>query len=391
MIKLDKSSTDIICEFLIEVSESEEFKNVEYLIFTIRKQYLNFMSHSRLQKFKAPEFLNPLIDYIVDTFNRYKISTVDMLQYMLENDINGWIRYYAYTFIIPIAQWRIADTEYDLNDLYAHVMTGYILDAFGFNRLDISEIVKGERLTHSINQYGLSIVNDVVFHSDYFVFEDKAYLYSMLTNTNPIAFGDGMPGFAKVILEQNNVGNILLRLDDRLALPKEQAISYSTLNFEKYRGPQFHFKDTLLKAPKTISVHFNEKTADKLLLVVKQRFDEKENKAFWHIELETLPYKDPATKGKYCVTTFLHGMYFPEEDIFTHIDYTRNQYDMNTYLKKYSDCNEEMPIDTYTKNSELHHKIWCIEGGKYTRETWYKLMVVSLDQEYAALLDEILA
>lgn len=391
MIKLDKSSTEKIYEFLIEVSESEEFKNVEYLVFTIRKQYLNFMSNTRLKNFEAPEFLNPLIDSVVEIFNRYRISTVDMLQYMLENDINGWIRYYAYTFIIPIVQGQIFDKEYDLNNLYAHVMTGYILDAFGFNRLDIGEIVKGERLTHTINQYGLSIVNDVVFHKDYFVFENKAYLYSMLTNTDPIAFGDGMPGFAKVISAQNNVGNILLRLDDRLALPVEQAISYSTLNFEKYRGPQFHFKDTLLKTPKTITVHFNEKTTDKLLLVVKQRFDEKENKAFWHVELETLPYKNPETKGKYCITTFLHGMYFPEDDIFTHIDYTRNQYDMKTYLKKYSDCNEEMSIDTYTQNSELHHKIWCIEGGKYTRETWYELMVVSLSHEYAELLDEMLA
>lgn len=36
----------------------------------------------------------------------------------------------------------------DLSDLYALVMTGYILDDFGFNRLNIEEIVKGEQLTH---------------------------------------------------------------------------------------------------------------------------------------------------------------------------------------------------------------------------------------------------
>lgn len=126
-------------------------------------------------------------------------------------------------------------------------MTGYILDDFGFNRLNIEEIVKGEQLTHKNNQYGLSVVNGVVFHNDYFVFENKAYLYNILTNIIPVSFGDVMPGFARVISEQREVGNILLRLDDRLALPEEQAISYSTLNFEKYRGPQFHFKDTLLK------------------------------------------------------------------------------------------------------------------------------------------------
>lgn len=252
------------------------------------------------------------------------------------------------------------------------------------------EIVKGEQLTHKKNQYGLSVVNGVVFHNDYFVFENKAYLYNILTNIIPVSFGDVMPGFARVISEQREVGNILLRLDDRLALPEEQAISYSTLNFEKYRGPQFHFKDTLLKTSKTISVHFNGKTMDKLLMVVKQKFDEKENKSFWHIELETLPYRNQESKGKYCITTFLHGMYYPDEDIFTHIDYTKNQYDIDTYLNKYSDCNEDMPIDTYTSSNELHYKIWCIEGGKYSRETWYRLMVVSLNQEYVELLDEIL-
>ena len=111
---------------------------------------------------------------------------------------------------------------------------------------------------------------------------------------------------------------------------------------------------------------------------------------FWHIELETLPYRNRESKGKYCITTFLHGMYYPDEDIFTHIDYTKNQYDIDTYLNKYSDCNEDMPIDTYTSSNELHYKIWCIEGGKYSRETWYRLMVVSLNQEYVELLDEIL-
>ena len=199
-----------------------------------------------------------------------------------------------------------------------------------------------------------------------------------------------MPGFAKIITENVKGGNILLRLDERLALPKDQAISYSSLDYAKYRGPQFHFKDSTLKMERNITVHIDEKTLNKLLLVIKQRFDDKENKPFWHIEIETLPFKDPATKGKYCITTFLHGMYFPDEDIFTHIDYTRKQYEMQTYLKKYADCIDEVPIDTYTDSSKLHHKIWCIEGGRYSREVWYKLMVTSLNDGYARLLDEML-
>ena len=58
------------------------------------------------------------------------------------------------------------------------------------------------------------------------------------------------------------------------------------INFEKYRGPQFHFNDTILKNQKTITIHIDEETADKLLLVVKQKHDDNSQKPFWHIELE---------------------------------------------------------------------------------------------------------
>ena len=222
-----------ITDFFLDVTETDEFKSVEYLIFSIRKQYLNYLSQARKKQFEIPKYLELLVDKAIDLFNLSGISCVDMLQYMLEHDINNWVHYYAYTFIIPIAQGKSIECVNDLSDLYALVMTGYILDDFGFNRLNIEEIVKGEQLTHKKNQYGLSVVNGVVFHNDYFVFENKAYLYNILTNIIPVSFGDVMPGFARVISEQREVGNILLRLDDRLALPEEQAISYSTLNFEK--------------------------------------------------------------------------------------------------------------------------------------------------------------
>lgn len=62
---------------------------------------------------------------------------------------------------------------------------------------------------------------------------------------------------------------ILLRLDERLALPVKQAISYSTLNFEKFYGPQFHFEDKIKKV-KTIIVHFNKESSNKLLMVIKR-------------------------------------------------------------------------------------------------------------------------
>ena len=353
--------------------------------------YLHYMAISRIVKFEIPKYLENLIGIVIDKFNESGISTVDMLQYMLDNDINNWIHYYAYTFIIPVAKGEENEAVNDLSELYAFVLTGYILDTFREKRIDIKNLVEGQVLAHKTNQYDLTVVDGVEFKRDYFVFEGIAYLYSILTNTNTMRFGDTMPAFARIITEQVKDGNILLRLDERLALPINQAISYSTLNFEKYRGPQFHFKDSILKNPKTITIHIDENTADKLLLVVKKKVDNNSKKDFWHIELETLPYRYTASKGKYCITTFLHGMYYPEDDCFTHIDCTKNQYEMSEYIKKYSECEPDIPVDLHTKSNELHYKIWCIENGRYTREVWYNLMTASLNEKYRTLLNEILA
>ena len=380
-----------IDEFLLNITETAEYKSIEYLIFSIRMNYLHYMAISRIVKFEIPKYLENLIGIVIDKFNESGISTVDMLQYMLDNDINNWIHYYAYTFIIPVAKGEENKAVNDLSELYAFVLTGYILDTFREKRIDIKKLIEGQVLAHKTNQYDLTVVNGVEFKRDYFVFEGKAYLYSILTNTNTMQFGDTMPAFARIITEQVKDGNILLRLDERLALPINQAISYSTLNFEKYRGPQFHFKDSILKNQKTITIHIDENTADKLLLVVKKKVDNNSKKDFWHIELETLPYRDTASKGKYCITTFLHGMYYPEDDCFTHIDCTKNQYEMSEYIKKYSECEPDIPVDLHTKSNELHYKIWCIENGRYTREVWYNLMTASLNEKYRTLLDEILA
>lgn len=385
---LDSSlNYQVIEKFLLGITETDEYKKIEYLIFSIRKYYLHYMSDSRIVKFEIPQYLETLVGVVIDKFNESGISTVDMLQ----NDINSWIYYYVYTFIIPVAQGEKNEAVDDLNELYAFMLTGYILDLFRENRVDIKNLVEGQSLTHETNQYDLTVVNGAEFKRDYFVFEGKAYLYNILTNTNTIQFKDTMPGFARIFTEQVKDGNILLRLDERLALPVDQAISYSTLNFEKYRGPQFHFNDTSLRNPKTITIHIDKETADKLLLVVKRKFDNNIQKQFWHIELETLPHRDETSEERHCITTFLHGMYYPDDDYFTHIDCTKNQYEISEYIKKYSECEPDIPVDLHTKSNELHYKIWCIENGRYTRKVWYNLMIVSLTEKYRALLDEILA
>ena len=125
-------------------------------------------------------------------------------------------------------------------------------------------------------------------------------------------------------------------------------------------------------------------------MVIKKDFDKTCQKAFFHIEIETLPYIYGNSKSNHCITTFLHGMYYIDDDSFKHIDYARNQYKIDDYLAKYKDFSSETPIDFYAKK-ELHYKIWCIENGNYSREIWYNLMIVSLSEEYRVLLDEMLS
>ena len=383
------ASSEKIEEFLVSITETDEYKDIEYLIFSIRKRYLNYLSSYRTKQFEIPGYLKPLVDVVIEKFNNSGILTDEMLKYMLHNDINGWIRYYVTAFINPARQRQTSESIESLDKLFALILTGYILDTFGEHRIDIQKIISNEKLIYETNQYGLSIVNGVEFKRDYFVYDGKAYLYNILTNTKVINFADTMPGFAKIITEKVKSGDILLRLDERLALPINQAISYSTLDFERFYGPQFHFKDSVLEKQKTITVHINEQSLDKLLMVIKKDYNQERNEQFWHIEIEKLPYKEEKTSKTYCKTTFLHGIYFPENDYFTHIDCAINQYPIEDYLKKYSEENDNIMIDLHTKK-ELHYKLWGIENGKYSREVWYELMLASLEKEYQILLDEIL-
>ena len=376
-------------EFLISIIETHEYKSIEYLVFSIRKNYLEYLSDSRVNQFQIPYYLRPLVTRVIDKFNALGINTSEMLDYMLKNDINGWIHYYTYAVLIDANTKEIPELTKRKEELFALVLTGYIIESCRDYKIDIQKMIDSERFLYQTNQYGLSIVEDVIFKRDYFVYDGKAYLYNILTNTNVINFTDDMPGFAKIITEKVNTGNILLRLDERLALPMDYAISYSTLNFEKFYGPQFHFKDSIFTKKKTIIVHIDKNSLDKLLMVIKKDFDQNCNEYFWHIEIETLPNMNEKTNRTHCITTFLHGMYYPSSDRFTHIDCTKNQYAMNDYLKKYTESEDNISIDLYTKK-DLHYKIWCIENGKYSREVWYELMIVSLSKKYQTLLDEML-
>lgn len=382
---IDGDRKECVENFLFEVVTSKKYLDKKYLIFTISVCYLKYLCYNRHNNFKVPEYLEKLVNYVEIAFSKSNISVSEMIEYMLKYDLNGCIYFYDDCYFRPLPN---REFKCDMKT-FTHILTAYILDYFREGVIDIEQIVAEESLSYETNQYGLSNVNGVDFKEDYFLYDNKAYIYNILTNKEKIHFHDSMPGFAKIITEKINDGDILLRLDERLAIPINDTTFYSKQKFDKIHGPQFHFNNKF-ENKKTITVHINNVTSDKLLMVIKQDYDSKNNQSFLHIEIETLPYIENDYKGKRCITTFLHGMYYFYIDGFTHIDYTKNQYKIDDYRNKYSQSTEGIPIDFYAEK-HLHYKIWCIENGFYSREVWYNLMVVSLTERYRILLDEILA
>lgn len=395
------NNNEIIELFLSDIAESDQFQKIKYIFFTIPKSSLEYIA--RFRNGKTDLFMIPLQEYIKSKFEESDIDVDNLFKYMIDYDSNGWVWGFAVTlfkrkdtvselyYVRAITNEKKISPyiEWDSN-LYSGLILGFVMDFFSDRTINIKNMIRDECFYYQTNQYGLSKINGAVFNRDGLIFDNKSYLYNILTNTSVIEFTDKLPGFARIINDQITNGDILYRIDERLAIPEEQAITFSTTNFEKFYGPQFHFKETLLKENKNIIVHIDTKTMSKLLMVIKQCKGEITGDIFWHIEIETLPYiQEDKYKANYVITTFLHGMYFPDENIFTHIDFTKNQYNLDDYLLKYSQSKNNVPIDFYAEK-ELHYKIWCVENGTYSIKTWYDFMIASLEPKYQVLLNEML-
>ncbi len=388
--------------FLLEMAESEECKKIMYKRLAIR-MLIGLYYAMKPERGLIDPFMIPFRDYIIRQIEKQNINIDELLKYMIENDQANCSLFLASTLFKPqnglsslefmskVAAHKIITPFTDMVDMdvLALIVVSFVFDNLYESKIDIKEIIGREEFLYPTNQYGLTKVNGAIFKKDGLIFDGKGYYYNFFTNKTMLSPYDKTVGFAKIINDETQNCDILYRIDERLSVPESEYYDYTGVPFAKFRGPQFKFEKSNLAGKKTIIVHMDENTADKLLMVIKQDFDQNTKEEFWHIELETLPHKD-ATNG-YVITTFLHGMYYPQRDRFSHIDYTKNQYNGDVYLQKYRDSQNGIPIDQYTETRDLHYKIWCIENGEFTKETWYKLMIVSLSDSYQKLLNEILA
>ncbi len=90
------SDRDMIETFFLDIAESQEFSNIEYLFFTIRRGALEYISRKR--EADVEPFMRPLHDFIKNEFTRSCLEIDDLLSYMLENDDHGWSFFFMLTF-----------------------------------------------------------------------------------------------------------------------------------------------------------------------------------------------------------------------------------------------------------------------------------------------------
>lgn len=394
-------------EFLLDIVECDLCASIYYKRLSIQKPLGAIYAGSRNPQYILP-FMIPLRDYIRDKIINDSIDVDELYRYIWKNEKLNYVHFAACVRFQRQEKYKAVDSLLFFNlfeagckltdffvvdlDVLAIMVECYVLDELITLKIDIEDIIQKEQFAYPTNDYKLTRIDDAIFLPDGLIFDGKFYLYNLFTPKKIVRFGDRQPGFITIIKEDNCQGHILYRIDEQLAFPEAEAITYSTLNFDKFFGPDFRFDESVLLSAKTLIVHYDPKTQNKILMVIKKDVDHDRNdQPFWHIEIETLPYAENG-HSQNIITTFIHGKYYPEARKFTHVDYIKNCYPRADYLKKYVGCKDGMgglPVDFYAAK-ELHYKIWCIEDGEYSVETWYKLVMISLESTYQELVKEIL-
>lgn len=389
-------------DFLLELAESEACKQINYKRLAIQK-YIGVYYAEKPVRGEIDNFMIPFRDYVKGKIEEYKIDIDILAKYMISTDESNCALFAfttrfkpkaditSYQYYDAIARYQVLSQFVDNVDMdaYALIVASYIFDNLSSRSIDISTIVQEEVFAYEVNQYGLAKINGATFKKDGFLFDGKGYYYNIYTNKSLLGPMETMPAFARIISDAEGEFDILYRLDERLAMPESEYRDYTGFQFEKFYGPQFRFDGSTLKDSKTLIVHIDPDNMAKLLMVIKKDYDQLKQEPFWHIELETLPFPKEKYRGSF-TTTFLHGMYYPERKIFSHIDFTKNQYSNEVYREKYQDSQNGLPIDTYTENRDQHYKIWCVENGTFSIDMWYMLMYVSLSRTYQSLFEEIM-
>ena len=402
---IEKAKDKIENIILQVIAQSENYINASYYaIHCFFPMWRNF----NLAEYKNPPyFLRSFCDEIERLIIESDVTSNDLISYFAsishENSSYFWtsqcvikhglgIEDYMLLYNIASGDIKLDSTKIIPTEILAHAFAAFIIDCYPHKCSDFEQLVSEERFYYPITDYKLTKLTNVKFKQDGFIFDDKYHLYNRFIDRSPLKNGSFIPAIFYLLSQKVDFENadFFMRLDARLTVPLSEFSEGNRFLAAKYYGPSFSFSETDLHRIKTFIVHGNPESGNQLLMVIKKDFDTLLNLEFWHVELETLPFYQNSTNNKRATTTFIHGKYYPQDKVFRHIDYIKNQYAIDDYCKKYVGCTTtDRPIDFYA-TKECHYKIWCIENTNMSENLWHQISSVSLPAEYSVLLDEML-
>ena len=260
---------------------------------------------------------------------------------------------------------------------------------FEFNTIE--DIISVEDLPANADKYGLSEITFAQFERQGFVVDDKYYLYNIFMDTSIMSPHSTVPRIIEIIHNKHISDlSIWMRCDNSLCVNNYRKVCTAGVGFEKFRGVNFCTTDieNHIINSKEIIVHFDPKTMNKLLLIIKPESNNGEN--YYHISVEQLWNPDIIPDNDtVMITNYIHGCYYPMRKSFDHIDFSVNQYLIEAYSLKHRDSLQATgtPIEKYGDN---HYKVWCIKGNNLDMDFWSQLVFYSLDDPFRPLFAEIL-
>lgn len=408
--------------FISEITESHNFWAVNYYLRSMKKaphggvfkfNHPNtFLKHYRFDPWtlvthnpeSIPYFMSELIDEFTKLFLECpEIDWEELLQYCFNNNHNDWFTGLKLLHVKKeyeelnkrmsgVLLWNIIDNNqkiscfFDIEPKYA--IYALILCLIQEKMIEINgldDILRHERLRESSNRYGLSKLSNINFLRQGFCIDETYYLYNIFLDTSIELPGDTMPFTMKIITDEILDADIFMRCDDNLSVPFDKMISTATFDFQKSHGITLNFANIeSLIQHKEIVVHIHPELFHKVILIIKP--DQEENDAFYHIEVEQL-WNPDVIKDDIVITNYVHAKYYPSIHNFKHIDFSVNQYDIETYKAKYLEMVNDsgIPID---KHGDQHYKVWCVEANNIAVDTWSKLVASTLDEPFREIFFE---
>lgn len=291
--------------------------------------------------------------------------------------------------------WNVLENHLNFRDYFTLNNIQEILYAFACYLIQekmiyiqtLDDILTHESLERTHNKYGLGDVTDATFGRQGFEIGGKYYLYSLFLDTSIGKAYSTMPLTVKILTMLPNV-KIEMRCDEKLAVLSNQKLVTATWDSQKFRGIQLVWAeiDNLVYGSETV-VHGDTENLNKLLLTVSR--EQEEGETFFHIGIEELwNPENICNNDNVVVLNFIHAKYFPDKKAFTHIDFSVNQYKTDIYKLKYLDATNDKNI-SINKYSDIHYKIWCVEGATIEVGMWSSLISATLNVPFRKLFYEM--